>query len=186
VLTTVLSVSPTLNSSIMMKRLIILICLAFGLTAMLKAQSLERAVLSSLGAYMTGTQVNLSTTVGQAAHQTLSGTLTLTQGFQQPDEAGSVGLEKELPFALDYRVYPNPTAGPLRIELHSDRALTVRLQIWDLQGRAVSVPVETMALFPGGWNEVRMDLGQQTAGHYLLMLTDGKGQKLGSFTLTKY
>ena len=169
-----------------MKRLISLIYIGLGLMALLEAQSLERSVLSSLGATFQGSQLNLSTTVGQTLSQTLSGTLTLTQGFQQADETGSVGLEKGLPFALDYRIYPNPTAGPLRIELSSDRALTIRLQLWDLTGRAVSVPAKTVQLPPGSRQEVRMDLGQEAPGNYFLLLTDSNGQKLGSFTLTKY
>ncbi|PKP50962.1 MAG: hypothetical protein CVT95_02000 [Bacteroidetes bacterium HGW-Bacteroidetes-12] len=67
----------------MKKLLYILILFPFGINAQVV---IEQQVIGSTGSYQVGTNITLSSTVGEAAVQTLFPTsMILTQGFQQPN-----------------------------------------------------------------------------------------------------
>jgi hypothetical protein len=69
-----------------------LLLLSF-LSLSLFAQTLSPTVISSAGGYSTGTTVTLSWTLGELATETLStGSITLTQGFQQPSVLAGLAL----------------------------------------------------------------------------------------------
>lgn len=72
-----------------MKRITIII-ITLTLSSMLMGQiSISRQVIGSTGSYQTGTNITLSSTVGEPATQTLfSLNNILTQGFQQPKTSG--------------------------------------------------------------------------------------------------
>lgn len=88
------------------------LCLmGFGLT--IQAQN----TISATGGNATGSGGTVSYSVGQVTYNTYSGTNgTVAQGVQQPYEISVVtAIENTEGITLEYRVYPNPTSGLLRL-----------------------------------------------------------------------
>jgi len=78
-----------------MKTILMILCLAA--TAGIKAQSLSPVVIAASGDYSEGTGVSLSWTLGEIATETFgNGSVILTQGFQQPVEGISIGIDLDL------------------------------------------------------------------------------------------
>lgn len=157
------------------------ILVTVGLSCM--AQSIERQVISSTGNFSSGGNVQLSSTVGELAVETLiSGSITLTQGFQQPDNNGNVGLE-DLGVELTYNIYPNPTADKLFISLESKKALSLSLKITDMQGRETGIEISEIRV--AGSIKTEMDLSHLANGQYLLHLLDAAHQMQQTFKVVK-
>ncbi|MEM7373193.1 MAG: T9SS type A sorting domain-containing protein [Bacteroidota bacterium] len=130
--------------------------------------------------------LSLSYSVGEMVIETvesLGGTLILTQGFQQPDADTLVGLDR-LEIELDYTIYPNPTSGPITIELHSPQPLIMYLAIYDLIGQATNVPMQE-ARFVGRF-ATQMDLSELSDGVYLLAILNEAKQIAYTFRIEKY
>jgi len=157
------------------------ILIAVGISCM--AQSLERQVISTTGNFSTAGNLQLSSTVGELAVETLiSGSLTLTQGFQQPDNNGNVGLE-DLGIELTYNIYPNPTADKLFINLESKTALRLSLKIRDMQGRETGIEISELKVT--GTTKESLDLSPLASGQYLLQLLDAEHQLQKTFKIVK-
>ena len=109
----------------------IVILLVFGLT-ILQAQETTPAS----GGNSTGTGGSASYSVGQVAYTTLSSaTGTITQGVQQPYEIFEVtGLKEALGINLAFSVYPNPTAGSLKLKIENYDIKNLKYQIYDING----------------------------------------------------
>lgn len=138
-------------------------CLLMLLMAGLQAQHLDTQAFTSGGNSLSFSGGVLEVSVGEMGIQSLSsGNLLLTQGVLQPHITSSVGIENHYLTEHVMRVYPNPTADAIRIELDSDQAY--QGQILDAGGRlAVSFSVQNSADF---------DVSYLSAGTYLLVLTD--------------
>jgi hypothetical protein len=133
--------------------------------------SLERQVVASGGSYSTGTNISLSATVGEAAAVTLtSGTIVLTQGFQQPDMNPSTGIDDQVSILVDYMVFPNPTAGSLTLRLESETPVSFQLEVVDAAGRIVWFPSEPIRV--SGRTDTEVDLSGFATGTYLFVLRD--------------
>ncbi len=80
-----------------MKKIVTLVY-SVTIAALLQAQSLSPAVISTAGDYSTGSGVSLSWTLGEIATETYdNGSYILTQGFQQPLEGISIaGIDLDL------------------------------------------------------------------------------------------
>jgi len=108
---------------------IILLCtsvLVFG-------QQIERSTLSAAGNSAEIGDIQLDWTLGQIAVSTVSsGSLILTQGFQQPIFTRTVGLDK-LDKSLSLSHYPNPTTGLVNFNFGDDNSDGVILELYDLR-----------------------------------------------------
>lgn len=160
----------------------LLLCAA---PAVVTAQSLERSVISAYGASGSNGSIAVDMTVGEVATTTISaGTITLTQGFQQPDAAGT-SSSAPLPIAiLGYRLYPNPAHTQLTVELESVQALRLQLQIMDARGRLVMVNPDLLDLTTGQ-GEATLDISALAEGSYLIRLTDANAQLRGTLRFQK-
>lgn len=160
--------------------LIFLICLGLGV---LEAQSLERQVISTTGNYSTTSGLQLSATVGEPATPTLqSGTIILTQGFQQPDK-DIAGRIEDLGVALDYTLYPNPTKGNVYISLEAKSPVSLSLRITDVSGKQILPVLADFSV--NGHVEKQIDLSQFANGTYLIQLLDRKNQLQKTFKVMK-
>jgi hypothetical protein len=155
--------------------------LIIGLLAMLcslgalSAQSLSRQVIGSAGSYQEAGNLKLSATVGEAAYtKVIEGTLTLFQGFQQPDGDDPVNLEDGLPVEVSYQIYPNPTADRLHVKVRTSQPITLRFRLLSVKGQVVPVPPDQLR----GSGDLSGSLSLQglPAGPYLLQITDAQGQ----------
>ena len=78
----------------------------FFLIAFVPAQSIAQSLFSTTGGYISGNGFSLSYSLGETLTQQFSGQLTLSNGFQQPNEQSLIILSSKpsSPFIL----FPNP------------------------------------------------------------------------------
>jgi hypothetical protein len=169
-----------------MKTIIILLTSCLFATLSASAQvSLERQVIGSTGNFSTSATMQLSSTVGEAVTQTLiSGTLVLTQGFQQPDRNyWQTGTEDLLDLVVSYEVFPNPTSDLLTVRLESEKRVELQLQMYELSGKKLAGLDKNLS--GQGQIESQFSLANLAEGIYLLTFLDAEGQVLISHKIRK-
>lgn len=94
--------------------------------------------LVSSGSNATGSNGNVSYTVGQVIYTTnFSATGSISQGIQQAYEIQTVMGIDNFDINLQFVVYPNPTADWLAINIKNYNYETLHYQLFDLNGRLV-------------------------------------------------
>lgn len=137
------------------------------------SQTLERQVISSAGSFSTAGGISLSATVGEVAVTTLiSGSVVLTQGFQQPNPEDLTAVPEEQKINLTYKIYPNPTSDKLVVELTVDKPAELIIQVYDMSGKDVILITKTIKV-TGSVNEL-VDMSTLATGNYLVKLVYGK------------
>ena len=172
-----------ISKNINMKTLII----SFGLVAFIAisvmGQSLERQVIGSAGGYDVAGGVSLSFTIGEPVVETaISGSVVLTQGFQQPDDIG-VGIKEEIKIKMDYTVYPNPTENLIFIEMTTEEQVEVKITLVNTLGQTIDEL--SMTSLVNGTVKETMDLSLLAAANYILVMSDLSGNVLESFKIKK-
>lgn len=138
--------------------------------------SLERQVVATTGTQSTSGNVAISSTVGEAVPTYLiSGSLSLSQGFQQAD-LGSVGIEELQEIVVDYTIYPNPTADQLHIRFQTEKAASLQVRLYDMQGR--SLEGYSRDLKGNGLLETSFSLANLPSAVYMVSILDAEGQLL--------
>jgi len=105
----------------------------FGLgISLVKAQS----TIPASGSNADGSGGSASYTIGQVTYQTIEGsTGTVAQGVQQPYEISVVtAIENTEGITLEYKVYPNPTSGLLKLVIQPLDDENLRFRLYDLNG----------------------------------------------------
>lgn len=159
-----------------MKKLTIILCLL--LPPALFAQSLERQVVSSGGALNDITGYTFSSSTGEAAIETLestSGTIILTQGFQQPSDMDVDTTDgiNEVELGLYMSAYPNPTQGEIILDFDAEKPINIQIGLFDMQGKLINLPVANLAVY--GTMKHIVDLSNLPSGDYLIRLADTQG-----------
>lgn len=151
-----------------MKLIINILCVTLAVTA--RSQSLERFVIGSTGAFTTSANMQLSSTVGETVIATAqSGSFIVTQGFQQPDTTITTGIA-ESQLKIDYTLYPNPTAGQVKLVLTvPDWTCTFRVS--DVQGKTIETRENIQVT---GTQTEQFDLSGFAAGTYFISLFNGE------------
>lgn len=122
-----------------MKKLFIITALFFS-GSVLFGQSLERNVIGTAGLSTVTGSGSLSFTVGEVATaSSITGSATLTQGFQQANEEDFVGVIDVKGLNASAIVFPNPTVDILKVKstLPSLGIEKLTYKVMDLQGRIV-------------------------------------------------
>ena len=161
-----------------MKQLLILGIMMLGICS-LSAQTISRQVIGAAGS----NNENLSFTVGEMAIETaVSGSFILTQGFHQPED-GTVSIDQPLSFAVDYRLYPNPTRDHLTLELTGDETAMIEVGITDMRGRDIR-SAESLQLLPG-LTEMNLDVSSLATASYMVVLRSESGEVLQTIRFNK-
>jgi hypothetical protein len=86
------------------------------------------------GGNATGSGGTVSYTIGQVNYHTLEGTTgTVAEGIQQPYEISVVtAVENTEGIKLEYRVYPNPTSGLLKLIISPIEKDNFRYKLFDI------------------------------------------------------
>lgn len=158
-----------------MKYLIVVLCVLGGFGGHLSAQVTARQVIATTGGLGQGSgNTTASFTVGQPVAGTLSGTFTMTQGFQQPDRRDiAVITSVEEAVEVSFRIFPNPATDFVNVRVSTEQAgaLGLQAQVFSLQGQAVSGPVTLT-----NSAEQRISLEALTAGTYVLRFVSSTGE----------
>lgn len=115
---------------------------------------------------------SVSYTVGQIAVQTTAnsnGSISVTEGVQQPYEIQTVGVDEYPQIVLDAIVYPNPTENLAQLKLNGfeipDDGL--RANLFDGNGKMLQS-------FPVTDDLTSFQIGQYATGTYYLEVKEGK------------
>ncbi len=146
----------------------------------INAQTISRSAIVSAG----GTNEMLSFSVGETVIETvLSGTIVLTQGFQQSDDANDLSVthidENDI---VNFKVYPNPSTGFVFLEFDSESDIQFLISIIDVQGRSI---IEERNIQTNTNSLIEFDLSDFNDGNYFLMLKNSKGEVLESISIIK-
>lgn len=157
-----------------MKSLITLIAILFFYQ--LSAQvTIERQLIGTTGGSFVSGTIDMNFSVGEAVVTTeTSGSIILTQGFQQADE-NAVGLN-ELTEGFGINLYPNPFTSTVIVEFTDDSSKNGELsfKVYDNQGKLVYQQDEE--LNNGYGNKIQLDLTHLVTGHYIVFITDASGK----------
>ena len=147
------------------------------------SQTLSPSLLSSAGEFFTAPSFSLSMTVGDLVISTAgSGSIILTQGFQQPDLVIETFLSEKM-IDWEVRAWPNPVTDKLNISISLPSPMILNLEILDLNGRSILLQ-QTRG--PDTYHQLLLDLQQLVNGFYIMKVysEDHRVQKI--IKLEKY
>lgn len=162
----------------MKNRLLIipLLCLALSI----RAQTLERSVLSAAGKTETAKSITLDWTLGELAVSRLTHPEGIIQeGFHQPF---IVVEHPDQPITADsrFQVFPNPSDAVLFVQAGLDPGERVLIRLFDATGKSL-LPDR---LAEGPLDE-ELNLQPFPTGVYHLVVTDGGGKMVYSARVVK-
>ena len=101
-------------------------------------QAQAQEAVATAGGDASGTNGNVSYTVGQVVYTTNTGTTgSVAQGVQQPFENQTVLGAENFNINLQLAVYPNPTTNWLQLEVRNTDFANLSYQLFDLNGKMI-------------------------------------------------
>ena len=101
-------------------------------------QAQAQEAVATAGGDASGTNGNVSYTVGQVVYTTNTGTTgSVAQGVQQPFEIQTVLGAENFNINLQLAVYPNPTTNWLQLEVRNTDFSNLSYQLFDLNGKMI-------------------------------------------------
>ena len=144
------------------------------------AQSIQPDVIASAGEHFVGANAQLSFTVGEVVIETVTATNSMiTQGFHQPDLSTVPTVEDNLPDFLSVKVYPNPAAEQVFIEL-TNNSMDMAIDLFDMTGKLI-----TTKQIPAFTNRVILDVHNYANASYLLNLHSEDNKHFATYKLQK-
>ena len=150
------------------------------------AQSLERQVIGTAGDYVENGDISLSYTVGEPIIETaITGTLILTQGFQQPDaQKTSSGIDQDVAgIEVGFNVFPNPATDILHVSLTSDEAVERVVELYEMGGKKNKLQSSKFSV--SGTVNQEFDISHLAAAQYMLVFNDINGKTMKSINFQK-
>ena len=147
------------------------------------AQSIAPQSVTSSGTIMSQANGSLSFTVGELVvlSQTDSQGNTLCGGFTAGTTLTTVRIQETDAALLDVKVFPNPTAALLNIQINHSAIDQVLVTISDLQGNEVY-----NGKYAGITNVIEINTVTYAAGNYVLTLKSINNQVLGTYKIIKH
>jgi len=162
----------------MKKIKIILLFLFVELTIFIQAQE----IINASGGNITGSNGNVSLSIGQFAYGSYSGTNGyIIEGAQQPYEISVLsGIKNLATFSLSCDIYPNPSSDFIYLKLRDTNLLVnkmLRFQLFDVNGKVIQedkiIDVNT-----------KISLQYLKSSTYFLRITQSNSEKI-SFKIIK-
>ena len=149
-----------------------------ALPSLIFAQSTERSVIASNGGYGS----NISFSIGEVVVASgTPGTVTLYQGFQQPDPS-SIGI-LDITKDLSIKAFPNPTKGLVTLELSTLNDLALTISVFDASGKLTILPVTELNLKGEATHSI--DFSNLEAGNYYVQIQNIEGTLNRSLKIQK-
>ncbi|MBN2730077.1 MAG: T9SS type A sorting domain-containing protein [Bacteroidales bacterium] len=165
-----------------MKSIIIIINLLLLIPMLSLAQvSKERDVIASSGETAASGNIEISYTIGEVAiAQYTSGTLIVSEGFQQAD-GPMTGIE-ETEFSGTITLFPNPVDDLLQFEVNNSNSDQVLIELFDTQGKLVQTySFEGNRALQTG----EIDFGQYASGIWYLSFSNPEDGYIKTFKVVK-
>lgn len=140
-----------------MKKIILLLTITFSLS--ISAQD----VISNAG----GEGQNVVWTIGEVVTETIIGDAIFTQGFNQPTDGFTSGIEMD-EFVVEFKAYPNPVSDQLYVNFPNMEKYT--WQLTDLFGRKLLGGTSTE-------DQMIINVAGYAAGQYIFTVTSAKATK---------
>lgn len=139
-----------------------------------------REVIANAGGFESSGNLSLSWTLGETITETLNrGRLILTQGFQQPNKLIIPIDVNEIIFKeLGLKLFPNPAAMEVTIQLDQPDVLPLHLHIFNLNGQLMETKPAQDALST-------ISIGHLPDGPYLLQFLTKDNQLTAPVKLQK-
>lgn len=155
-----------------MKNIIIIICGLFVISNV-SAQSIERQLVGVSGGYYKTTNVEILFSVGEAVINSFSsGTIILSQGFQQG--SNNTISTQELVVNKDFSFYPNPVNSTLFLNFKNSKTdLDLEISVYNMSGLLVFQ--QTEEVFQGAEQILSLDLSKLSVGNYFVRLVESGG-----------
>jgi hypothetical protein len=143
--------------------------ISFGGLAFANAQSISPQVIASAGTHYTGSNAQLSWTIGEPVITTVSnGTNTITQGFHQT-LLNVTSVEEQSIAGVNVTVFPNPTSDLLNINL-TNNLKDLQMDLFDMNGKLL----QTRAIGAAEGN-VQISMTEYARANYLLRVFSADG-----------
>lgn len=145
----------------------------------LAAQEIQSSVISNCGKAIVSAEIGLSYTVGEAVSYVLSSSNeNVIQGFEQPkvDTLSVSVFENNI--EIPVKIYPNPTIGPVNIEIESLQNIDWKLSIYNIEGKLMST-----YQINSGLNTIT--LNQYPTANYVLVVSSKNGNQFTSHIIEK-
>lgn len=143
----------------------------------LKAQSIEKHVVGSMGNTTSSGDIILNATLGELSVATKTGTFILTEGYHQGNENISIGIE-EMDLNIDFSLYPNPSSDFIFLELKAKENISAQINIVNTIGKKVSNTKEITEME----TKTSFDISNLASGiFYLNIIFENQETKKNSF-----
>ena len=160
-----------------MKHKILQIVFSFIFFVLMGIAVFAQSDIVPVGGTATGENGTVTFTIGQIAVQSQGeGSITLSEGVQQPYEIQTIGIDNYPGITLNAVVYPNPTAGNVQLTM-SNVQLEGEVRVFDTNGKLLFVKK-----IEGETTEILMS--DLAAGTYFVNVVSGK-QVLKTFKVVK-
>jgi len=144
------------------------------------SQSLTPELLTSGGDHFTGTDAQLSWSVGEMIIDTYdNGSNQLTQGFHQTNLV--ITSVNDLAENIEIAVFPNPTSDQLNIE-YSNSTQNLTLNLYDALGTQL---LSEQVLMNAQFDNKSIDLSGLAANTYFLHIANEKNESIKVFKILK-
>ena len=164
-----------------MKKIILICVIILNLCNLCSAQSIEPEVYASSGSHYTGTNAQLSWTIGEPIIEIVSNTSNIvTQGFHQTNY--DITSIKENPdLGYDISIFPNPVSNTLQINISGNvNNSNLKIELMDITGKILIT--EKVA---GTIINYQLNIREYATGSYFLRITNEKEQLINSYKIQK-
>ena len=163
-----------------MKTLYFILCLGICLTC--HSQSISPQSINSAGVKMSQTNGSLSFNLGEVVVLSASDldSNTINSGFISGATITTEVLEVPNFDLLNVKVYPNPTATIITVDVMDIQLSQMVIEIVDMNGKVVS-----KGNYAGISNKIGINASSWENGNYILQLKDISGNRIGSYQIIK-
>jgi len=143
---------------------VILTLLPFAAGVLVNAQSISPQVIASAGTHYTGSNAQLSWTIGEPVITTVSnGSNIITQGFHQT-LLNVTSVEEQSVAGINVTVFPNPTSDVLNINL-TNNLKDLQMDLYDMSGKLLQA-----RKIGAAEGNVQISMTEYARANYLLRL----------------
>lgn len=140
--------------------------------------SFAQQSVNASGGNVSNASGSVSYSIGQVfSKSSASATHSIIEGVHQPFEISILGVDQYPSINLEMKVYPNPTASHLFLNVGGDLSKEMSYQLFDISGRMIDQQKVLQ-------RETKIDLTARNSGVFLLIVTSGN-QKLKTFKVIK-